>query len=43
MQNKLRDAELEQAQAMLGDKASLSDKGFKKCICRASFDELNEP
>ena len=30
VQNKLRDAGLEQAQAMLGDKASLSDKGASK-------------
>ncbi|GAC09683.1 DUF5610 domain-containing protein [Paraglaciecola chathamensis] len=35
VQNKLRDAGLEQAQAMLGDKASLSDKGASKSVFAA--------
>ncbi|GAC04186.1 DUF5610 domain-containing protein [Paraglaciecola chathamensis] len=35
VQNKLRDAGLEQAQAMLGDKASLSDKGASKTVFAA--------
>ncbi|GGZ76138.1 DUF5610 domain-containing protein [Paraglaciecola chathamensis] len=35
VQNKLRDAGLEQAQTMLGDKASLSDKGASKSVFAA--------
>jgi hypothetical protein len=35
VQNKLRDAGLEQAKAMLGDKASLSDKGASKSVFAA--------